>query len=106
MPFDFQPKQKSRKEYGGSVANALRDEVSQFGRAHRKHSLRKVLGMDSEEGEGEGEGMEMEGAEKPSVLDASECPDCAAGTCDDPEHMSDGEKDAMAGLVIAITPKK
>lgn len=109
MPFNFQPKMKKRSEYGG-VADALRDEVSQYTRAHRAHGLRKMMGLEKDEPEGPEErmahGSEEAGEYGNGGMDASTCPDCAAGTCDNPEHMSDSDKDAMAGLVIEIAPKK
>lgn len=109
MAFTFQPKMKKRSEYGG-VADYLRDETSQFTRARRQHGLRSMMGLEKDEPEGPEErmahGSEEAGEYGEEGMDASTCPDCAAGTCDNPEHMSESDKDAMAGLVIAITPKK
>jgi len=41
--------------------------------------------------------VEMEpGGEEPGEM---ECPECAAGTCNDPEHMGDED---MAGLLASV----
>lgn len=45
---------------------------------------------------GSGVKVEVEPAEEGGEM---ECPVCAAGTCDDPEHM--GEED-MAGLLASV----
>lgn len=100
MPFEFKPKHKSPSEYGGKVADALRDEVKQFGSAHRKHGIRRMMGLERDMGAPEHD------PEKPSALDAADCPECKEGTCDNPEHMNDGDKEALASLEISLHHKK
>jgi hypothetical protein len=107
MAFKFEGKLKKPAEYGGSPSQAVLDEARQFTKARRAHGFRRLLGLEQEdEAELPAEAQEA-GAEEapPGEYTPGSCEACEAGTCDDPAHMGDDEKEAMAGLKIIIKPK-
>ena len=98
MPFEFKAgERKHPREYGGSPFKALLAEVDDFAKQHRRHNLRRYAGMDADESESPAKRM-GHGEDGAGEFGGEECPDCKAGTCDDPEHM--GEEDKKKMLVL------
>jgi hypothetical protein len=94
MPFEFKPgERKHPKEYGNSPAKALLDEIQAFTKQHRRHSLRRYAGLETDEEPKE----DMEGAS--AMPGPEDCPACKEGTCDDPEHLGEEERGGLAKLL-------
>lgn len=98
MPFDFKPSEKKPEDYGGSPYKALLAEVKEFGAQRRKHNMRRYMGMEQDDeptpspmGDMEPQGEDM-GPES--------CPACAAGECDNPEHMGEEEKGKLLAILL------
>lgn len=99
MPFDFKPSEKKPQDYGGSPFKALLAEVKEFGSQRRRHGIRRYMGLEQDEepqapdpmgdmGQpGEGAGPE-------------ECAECAAGECNNPEHMDEDTKGKMLAILL------
>jgi hypothetical protein len=107
MAFKFEGKLKKPAEYEHNPSRAVLDEARQFTKARRAHGFRRLLGLEEDEAEQpDAQGMDSEDPEgMPAPSSPETCEACAAGTCDDPEHMGEDEKEAMAGLKIIIKPK-
>jgi hypothetical protein len=100
MAFEFkiEEKRKPPSEYDGSPFKALLAEISSFAKQHRKHGLRRFAGMDADEPESPEERM-GHGSEEAGEYGGKPCPECEAGTCDNPEHMSEDDKSGLAKLL-------
>lgn len=100
MAFEFKitEQRKPPSEYGGSPFKALMAEIADFAKQHRKHSLRRYAGMDADEPEGPEERM-GHGSEEEGEYGGKPCPECEAGTCENPEHMSDEDKGGLEKLL-------
>lgn len=100
MAFEFKPPARKRpSEYGGSAARALMEEISDFAKQHRRHGLRRFAGMDGDEPE---QPMGPPDTAEGEMGMAEKCEACEAGTCDDPEHMSEEE----AGKLVILLGTK
>lgn len=94
MPFEFKAgERKHPKAFGGSPHKALLAEISDFAKQHRKHSLRRFAGMEKDEEETPAEAL-THGDEE-----IGECPECKAGTCDNPEHMGEEDKKSLLSML-------
>lgn len=102
MPFNFKPSEKKPQDYGGSPFKALMAEVKEFGAQRRRHNMRRYGGLEQDEPETPEE-QSMHGSEEAGEYGPENCPDCKAGTCDNPEHMGEEEK---GKLLLLLAPGK
>ena len=100
MAFEFkmEGERKPPSEYGGSPYKALLAEIASFAKQRRKHGLRRFAGMDADEPESPEERM-GHGSEEGGEYGGKPCAACAAGECDNPEHMSEDDKSGLERLL-------
>ena len=106
MAFDFKPKMKKPHEYGHSPARAVLDESRQFLQARKHHGLRTMLGMEPTDDPETHAQQVQHGSEEMGDSSPENCQACKDGTCDDPRHMTDQDKQGLESLVIEIGHKK
>lgn len=99
MPFDFKPSPKKPQDYGGSPFKALMAEVKEFGAQRRAHNMKRYMGLEKDEPATAADQM-MHGSEEQGEYGPENCPDCKAGTCDNPEHMGEEEKGKMLAILL------